>query len=469
MRGFSFETESECKYFYDDETGYIYPLIGDDDIKKYEEKYKELKGVCSYQPKENVTIDKIKKHLYEEANGFRQLILEVASGCNLRCKYCIYSEHYPTYKTYTNQLMKEKIAIKAVDYYLDNFMEIYKINPTRVPNIGFYGGEPLLNFDVMKAVVNHAKRKCPNVLFHITTNGLLFNEQVQDFFVENDFSIIVSLDGNKENHDRNRVTLDGKGSFEQVYKNIQDFRKRYPDYSKLGISLCYDIKSDFKEIEKFLNEEKLFVTKMSLIDTHNTTYYKQFTREDYEKFMKQKNLYEEEFRKASIEHNLDKSSFLFTYLGIDYSEFAFHSVYNEKRLGIIPNSGSCVPGEKLYVSVDGRIHTCEKINSDFFIGDVDNGLNYNKIMKIIQEYNDVFKNRCDHCNVSRFCNICFAQCCEKNAFNKPIKECKEFEKSIIEKMIKYVFLLEKNPGLFDEITLDYYNNLFERVGGCFEL
>jgi uncharacterized protein len=254
-----------------------------------------------------------------------------------------------------------------------------------------------------------------------------------------------------------------------VFGNIQKFRKRYPDYSKLGISLCYDIKSNFKDIEEFMNKEKIFVTKMSLIDTHNTTYYKQFTNKDYEQFMKQKALYEDNFKKASMEHSIDKSSFLFTYLGIDYSEFAFHSVYNEKRPSIIPNSGSCVPGEKLYVSIDGRIHMCEKINSDFFIGDVDNGLNYEKIVEIIKEYNEVFKTRCDYCNVSRFCNICFAQCCEENAFNKPVGECKEFERSIIEKMTKYVSLLEKNPGLFDDVTLDYYNNLYEKVGGCFEL
>jgi uncharacterized protein len=469
MKGFTFKTESGCKYYYNDKTGYIYPLVNGDYSEKYDEKYKELDKICEYQPKEEVTVDRIKKHLYDGANGFRQLILEVASGCNLRCKYCIYSEHYPTYKTYTNQIMTEDTALKAVDYYLANFLKVQKINPTRIPNIGFYGGEPLLNFEVIKKVVEYANKKYNGILYHITTNGLLLNEEVRKFLVENDFSIIVSLDGDKENHDRNRVTPEGNGSFDLVFENIQEFRKQYPEYDKFGLSLCYDFKSNFKKFENFINDEDLFVTKMSLIDAHNTTYYTQFTKEDYENFIQQKNSYEEAFKEASANHNIDKSSFLFTYLGVDYSEFAFHSVYNEKRPSIIPNSGTCIPGEKLYISVDGKIHTCEKINSDFYIGDVNNGLNYDKIVNIIKQYNDVFKNRCDYCNVSRFCNICFAQCCEENSFVKSKKSCIDIESSIKEKMTKYVSLLEYNPGLFDEITLDYYNNLFKRVGGCFEL
>ena len=102
----------------------------------------------------------------------------------------------------------------AVDLFMQNHIKVRQRNPSAGPIIGFYGGEPLLGFDVLKETWSTSWEKYgdsfKNALFTLTTNGVLLNDEVADFLTSHDFSIIVSLDGNKENHDRNRVEPNGE-------------------------------------------------------------------------------------------------------------------------------------------------------------------------------------------------------------------------------------------------------------------
>ena len=85
------------------------------------------------------------------------------------------------------------------------------------------------------------------------------------FCVNHDFSILVSsIDGNKENHDRNRVTIDGNGSFDIIMKNIKIF-KELSDYLKFSFSVCTDYKTDLLELESFFNKNDLFVEDARLL------------------------------------------------------------------------------------------------------------------------------------------------------------------------------------------------------------
>ncbi|WP_294359426.1 radical SAM protein [uncultured Clostridium sp.] len=470
-QGLFIKSDSGNNYFYDDRTGFINPIEGKWNREVYEKKYKDIIKSSSNINLIEPSKENIKKYLFDEAQGFRQLILEVTSGCNLRCKYCIYSEHYPTYKGYEDKFMDFETSKKAIDLYMQNYRKIKYINPTRKANIGFYGGEPLLNFELIKKIVSYCKETYEeNILYNITSNGLLFTEEIQKFLVENDFSIIISLDGNKENHDRNRVKIDGTGSFDKVMENINLFKKTYPNYDKLAISTCYDFKTDLFELQKFFDDEKLFIAKLALIESTNTNYYNQFTKEDVEKYLHNNEKFEEKFSDICRDGIIDKKSFLYSYIGLNYSQFAFHSIYNETRPAILPYTGTCVPGEKIYVTIDGKIHICEKINSNYSIGNVNMGLDYNKIIKIINNYNEVTKNRCKNCNVKRFCNICFSQCStEGEYFKKDFKECKRIEENVRDTMTKYISLLEKNPHLFEDITVEYFGEIYKKVGDSIEL
>lgn len=154
---------------------------------------------------------------------FEQLILNLTENCNMRCSYCIYSGKYNQQRVHSKRYMSEETALKATDYFLNNCAdEIY---------LGFYGGEPLLAFNLMKKVVEYSKNKTDSSInFSLTTNATLLNEEIIHYFVSNKFSLTVSLDGPESVHDRYRKTIDGQGTFQRVMENLKKIKDYDPDY-----------------------------------------------------------------------------------------------------------------------------------------------------------------------------------------------------------------------------------------------
>ena len=144
-------------YIYDDVSGHIFNFVDKDDITKIT----KYRGLC--YPKNNVKLDitncDIKFALYNLGVGFKQLLLEVTSICNFRCKYCTYSGHYKHTRNHGEMNMDFVVAKRAIDYYFENFEIAYKRNAQKKPIISFYGGEPLINFTLIKKIVNYIKQK----------------------------------------------------------------------------------------------------------------------------------------------------------------------------------------------------------------------------------------------------------------------------------------------------------------------
>jgi len=129
---------------------------------------------------------------------FGQIVLNLTENCNLRCKYCFFSESYDNTRNRTDKIMSEKTAIDALDYYFKEFKKVLMYNPGKKCVVTFYGGEPLLNFEIIKKCVEYTKENCPSeYIFSITSNGLLLQNEIAEYLVSNDFYISVSLDGNK--------------------------------------------------------------------------------------------------------------------------------------------------------------------------------------------------------------------------------------------------------------------------------
>lgn len=89
--------------------------------------------------------------------GFRQLILSVTEDCNLRCRYCYFSDTYADSRPRTHKMMPFDVGRKAVDYFLSQSALRLDRNPTHQVAIGFYGGEPLLNWKLIRGVVEHVE------------------------------------------------------------------------------------------------------------------------------------------------------------------------------------------------------------------------------------------------------------------------------------------------------------------------
>ncbi len=148
----------------------------------------------------------------------KALCLHICHDCNLRCKYCFAGTG--SFKG-VRSFMSEEVAKKAIDFLIENSGD------RRILETDFFGGEPLMNFDVVKKTVEYANAKAAErgkkFLFTMTTNGVLLKGEIADWLNENMENVVLSLDGRKEVHDEVRKTVNGKGSFDVIIQNFRNF------------------------------------------------------------------------------------------------------------------------------------------------------------------------------------------------------------------------------------------------------
>ena len=156
---------------------------------------------------------------------FSSCYLILTEDCNLRCKYC-----YENATRCNNSYMSFDVAKKSVDFLFDNALK-HNIN---FLSWTFFGGEPLLNLDVMIKFFHYAVDKANQynikVSFSLLTNGTIYNKEYEQFILDwykttKQVNIQISIDGIPEVHDKNRITLDGKPTSKIVLENILKFKK----------------------------------------------------------------------------------------------------------------------------------------------------------------------------------------------------------------------------------------------------
>lgn len=149
--------------------------------------------------------------------GLKALCLHVSHDCNLRCEYCFASSG--DYNS-GRKLMNRDVALKAVDYLVAESQDKHNIE------IDFFGGEPLMNFEVVKDVVAYGRQieKSTNKHFYftITTNGTLLDKEKIDYINENMDNVVISIDGRKEVHDTVRHDRAGHGSYDKIISLAQE-------------------------------------------------------------------------------------------------------------------------------------------------------------------------------------------------------------------------------------------------------
>lgn len=199
--------------------GKPYNLQGVDQnvVREIEAEIEQLKtqGVLFAQPKKEVPL---------KSDLVKALCLHICHDCNLSCKYCFAGKGKYKGKA---EYMSEEVALKAVDFLLANS------GNRKILEMDFFGGEPLLNLDVVKKTIDYAKeqgkKQGKTFLFTLTTNGVLLNDQTIDYLNEEMENVVLSLDGRKQVHDGVRQTINGKGSYEVIIENIKNFVKKRGD------------------------------------------------------------------------------------------------------------------------------------------------------------------------------------------------------------------------------------------------
>lgn len=165
------------------------------------------------------TFEGMAGHLKAKTSGVvKALCLHVAHTCNLNCSYCFASQgKYHGERA----IMSYEVGKRALDFLVENS------GNRRNLEVDFFGGEPLMNFDVVKRLVAYArsieKEKGKNFRFTLTTNGVLVDDDVIEFANRECSNVVLSLDGRKEVHDRYRVDYAGNGSWDKIVPKFQKF------------------------------------------------------------------------------------------------------------------------------------------------------------------------------------------------------------------------------------------------------
>lgn len=172
----------------------------------------------------NDDYEELTPKLNKNSNVVKALCLHIAHTCNLNCSYCFASQgKYQGERA----LMSFETGKAALDFLIKNSGTRHNLE------VDFFGGEPLMNWQVVKDLVKYArsieKDYNKNFRFTLTTNGVLIDDDVIDFCNKEMDNVVLSLDGRKEVHDKFRVNYEGKGSYEIVVPKFQDFVKKRGD------------------------------------------------------------------------------------------------------------------------------------------------------------------------------------------------------------------------------------------------
>lgn len=451
--GFYFYTNSNNRYFYNDIDGTV-------SIEKENNNLDYIYDTCEkaipfYGNKQIL-------HYFLKENGFNQMMLIVTEVCNIRCKYCVFSGNYENQRKHGTKHMSFEVAKKAIDRFFETQKEKMKNNALHKPLLGFYGGEPLMNFQLVKKATIYAKEVFKgNISFLLTSNGTIMNEEIAEFLIDNKFLLSFSINGEKEEHDRLRVYENERGTYDIVIKNLVFLREKNKDYYSKYITAigCYDWKTNFESINRFCNNEAIGfpkISRLSMISDFFTDWYKKFTKEDKENFILKKRKMEDIFFEQIINEEKISPVLKLMFSGVIYE--VLNRIENipskSMRPPFMPYSGSCIPGSKIAVSPNGEIHCCEKVNNTRAFGNVENGLNEVAIIEMLEDYYNTMAPICFKCPIKRLCPICFTACLDQNGqfTRSQIGDCKQVLESMRHKFSFVYNILE--TGLLPEELLE---------------
>ena len=184
-----------------------------------------------------------------EAGIVKSLCLHLSHDCNLRCRYCFANQGDYHGK---RENMPLNVALKAVD------MLIAKSGSVKNLEMDFFGGEPLMNFDVLRQTVSYAKEQAQKAgkifKFTCTTNGLLLDREKSDYLNEEMDNVVLSLDGRREVNDFARPCPNGRGSFDLIVDNFRYFRSIRGNKSYFLRGTFTHFNTDFAKDVLFMRE-----------------------------------------------------------------------------------------------------------------------------------------------------------------------------------------------------------------------
>lgn len=375
------------------------------------------------------------------------MTFQVTQQCNLRCQYCIYSDTGGyTQRRHAPKRMSLELAKKGVDFALPRSVDTTDIL------FGFYGGEPLLEFTLIKHIVAYAEKKFSgkSIRFNMTTNGTLFTDEILDFISEHQFMITISLDGPQHIHDQNRrFAINNQGSYSTIMKNVAYIREKYPH---LIPKLTFNAVVDPSQPQSCTNE--FFYTCKDLIGFEISAgpisdEYHDTPSKPSEEFMTSEEV--ERFKAMMSKLGRIDNKRVSRITEAKFSEFkkdAFIQRPRMEELGEVNHHGGpCIPGVvKLFMNTDGKLYPCEKVSeasTQTCIGTIDTGFDLNQVARIM-DLGKLTQDECKNCWCIRLCKICvlFVDNLTELSVEKKIHQCSNMRFTVLQTLRDFCMMNE---------------------------
>lgn len=320
-----------------------------------------------------------------------KITLMLTQDCNLACKYC-YGGDSGKYNS-SGEIMSKEIAFRAIDY-------LFKKSPNEnFYYITFFGGEPLLNFTVLRQTVEYCEELFgkyeKKVGYAVTTNATLLKDEYIDFLKEKEFGITISMDGTKEIHDKYRVFPNQKGSYDIIVKNIEKLVKKNIRFT-IRATLAAEFFDKYDEVYSHLislGANSVFISRVSVYSNINNNKLSYIERDS------DNNDLSTSFNKKTI--NSDKLNSIKKEIEI---EKIISSIRYASRKRIFCGfMKGCIA-----VSCNGDFYPCQRyVGLDGFeFGNLNNGIDKKRMQNILDEL-DKNTRKCEKCFAR---NICQRNC-----------------------------------------------------------
>lgn len=410
----------------------------------------------------NVTPDNIRNNIITLHN----LVFEVTDSCNLKCEYCVYSDIYEGFDHRKGQKLPFKKAKLILDYLIKVWSENKRYVSYKDLFLGFYGGEPLLNIELIKKIIDYVDLNCKGIrrkiIYTMTTNALLLDTYM-DYLVEKDVHLLISLDGAKTGNSYRR-TPNNKDSFEKVFTNVLNLKEKYPSYfeSNINFNSVITNRNSLDDIYEFFSTHLNKIPRIAEINCNNVkdNCRKKFTsmyQNKYESIIKsvdKQKINDELFISSPEVGSL--TNFIFHHTGNTF--YSYNDLLIDREQAKIVPTSTCVPfHKKMFITVNGKIMQCEKISHKYSLGEIKEEsivFDYTKIAKDFNAYVNSVVAQCDHCYMNTTCSTCVFQMNAQNFNNSekssviPCFYSKQKYNKYIETNMRF---LKENPFMYEKI------------------
>ena len=361
-----------------------------------------------------------------DCNKITMFTIEMTQQCNLRCSYCCYSGNYRDHRAHNGKEISYDTLRDIVD-----FIKKHADNNASEITVCFYGGEALLAKEKIVSLIEDLN-SCygDKIQYSLSTNGLALTESVIDWICTSQkFLVNITIDGNKEMHDKYRRTDSGSGSYDVIIKNLERFKNKYPEVYSNRVRFLATVYSwnDVRVLSDVWDDISVLENHYPVHISHIIPNFSDESRE-YDTWKIKNSFYEDAFEA----YKLGKKGIMsecFQRLTDIIDKRNHLKLHHELKIKTcFQDLFSC------FINVEGDLYACEKFCDGLNIGNVIDGFKYELAKPLLDRFTKRKNNLCSSCWAIRFCRMCMTSL---NYTDDEIKFMCNMERDTIDLALRY--------------------------------